>query len=160
MIMVDEVRPLPGARAPFRAGACHMTTDGQLPELHGFAEALGLPRGRFRADAAAPRYDLTSAEQTTAIGAGAVFVPAANQARVRRLARFAAQGREFDDVLAELDALLREAGARPYINTACLDEAACVKLFQLRARAWLAGKRVAVRHVDVESTSAKRRRRR
>lgn len=157
MIMVDEVRRLPGARAHFRAGLCHATTDGAPAELHAFAAEMGLPRSRFHGDGPGPRYDLTPAEQAAAIGAGAVFVPAEDQARARRSAAIHAQNVESEDMIGAFCALLRELGVRPYINTACLDDEQRVRAFRLRACAWLLGGRVAARHVEFDTPKGVRR---
>lgn len=84
MIMVDEFRLwVPRQPRPFHLGSCHLTTDGELAELHEFARRIGLRRGWFQARHAAPHYDLTEARRERALQAGAVFVPAREQARRR-----------------------------------------------------------------------------
>lgn len=85
MIMVDEFRKwgITGIRC-FQHGSCHLTTDGQLDELHAFAARIGLRRGWFQVHGT-PHYDLTPARRAKALALGAVFVPAKVQAR-RRLA--------------------------------------------------------------------------
>jgi hypothetical protein len=91
VIMVDELRPYPAARDRcFRAGACHLTTDGALDELHAFAARLGLRRAWFQPHPSAPHYDLTAGRRAHAIELGAVFVPAREQAKARIAARRAA----------------------------------------------------------------------
>lgn len=88
--MVDEVRThhLPTTVAKcFRAGSCHLTTDGPIEELHAFAKSIGLRKGWFQATASTPHYDLTPARRVRAIEMGAVFVPAKEQARRRRAER-------------------------------------------------------------------------
>jgi len=86
MIMGDEIfTPAPIPRVPrcFREGSCHLTTDGTLDELHAFARKISLRRGWFQAHATHPHYDLTPARRAAALAAGAVFVPAKEQARAR-----------------------------------------------------------------------------
>lgn len=55
-----------------------------LEELHAMAEEIGLKRAWFQAHPLHPHYDLTEAKRTAALAAGAVFVPAKEQA-ARRL---------------------------------------------------------------------------
>src|SRR3954471_21137274 len=50
---------------------CHMAVDGSFEELHAFAAALGIPRGRFQGD----HYDLPPWVRERALAAGAVEVP-------------------------------------------------------------------------------------
>jgi hypothetical protein len=88
MIMVDELVAYPRAQHRiFRAGACHLTTDGSLDELHAFAATLGMRRSWFQEHALAPHYDLTAPRRAKALKLGAVFVPAKEQARQRIEAR-------------------------------------------------------------------------
>jgi hypothetical protein len=54
----------------------------------------------------------------------------------------------FDEALDELQRLLHEAGARPYINTFYLDAEQRRRAFRLRSAAWLKGRRVSVRHME------------
>ena len=88
--MVDELQRWPNARRPFDKGSCHLTTDGTLDELHAFAERIGLRRAWFQEHTSAPHYDLTPSKQARALLAGAVFVPAREQAKAR-IARRAAR---------------------------------------------------------------------
>jgi len=82
--MVDELVKWPHAKHRcFRAGACHLTTDGPIDELHEFAGRIGLLRSWFQEHASAPHYDLTVGRREAALAAGAVFVPAREQARAR-----------------------------------------------------------------------------
>lgn len=84
MIVVDEIKIYPNAWGPFRRGSCHlMVVDGSLGELHAFASAIGLRRMWFQPHASAPHYDLTPRRRVEALRAGAVFVPAREQARAR-----------------------------------------------------------------------------
>jgi len=90
MIMVDEVRVWPHARPPFHKGSAHLTTSGaDLHELHIFAERIGLSREWFQ-EQSSPHYDVTPAKRETALRAGAIFVPAKEQAK-RRIAHRAAK---------------------------------------------------------------------
>jgi hypothetical protein len=82
-VFVDELSMwLPKQPRPFHEGSCHLTADS-IDELHAFARRIGLRRGWFQDHALAPHYDLTPARRERAIAAGAVFVPARTQARVR-----------------------------------------------------------------------------
>ncbi len=58
-VYVDELRKYPNAPRCFRWGACHMTTDGPIDELHAMAEKLELRRGWFQDHPRHPHYDLT-----------------------------------------------------------------------------------------------------
>lgn len=81
-VYVDEFRRYgPTAIACFRKGSSHLTAD-TVEELHAFAESIGLRRVWFQ-DARVPHYDLTRSRRDMAIVAGAVFVPAKQQARER-----------------------------------------------------------------------------
>lgn len=78
MIYVDELReyqgpPKPDARSVFgnRRPSCHMATDGDIEELHVFAESIGLRREWFQAEASTPHYDLTPRKREAAVTAGA-----------------------------------------------------------------------------------------
>lgn len=93
-VMVDEVRVWPHAKEPFDKGSCHLMVEnhyarGAITELHAFAKRIGLKLAWFQGDTWAPHYDLTPARREAALAAGAVFVPAKQQARDRRAARLA-----------------------------------------------------------------------
>lgn len=87
MIMVDELQKWPTALRIFQAGACHLTTDGPLDELHAFAARIGLRREWFQNHPLAPHYDLTVGRRARALAEGAVFVPAREQAKARQARR-------------------------------------------------------------------------
>ena len=59
----------------FKAGSCHLTTDGTLDDLHVFARRLGMKREWFQDHRLAPHYDLTAGRRALALEMGAVFVP-------------------------------------------------------------------------------------
>lgn len=89
-VYVDEFRRwLPIARGLWHKGSSHLTSDTEA-ELHVFAARIGLKRGWFQADPRHPHYDLTESRREAAIAAGAVFVPAKEQARRRLAARASA----------------------------------------------------------------------
>jgi hypothetical protein len=88
-IMVDELRQFPTKIRAFRAGSCHLTTDGPIEELHAFAAKVGLRREWFQLHKLAPHYDLDAAGRARALDLGAVHVPAKVQARRRRAERAA-----------------------------------------------------------------------
>jgi uncharacterized protein DUF4031 len=62
----------PGAERYFGGGkrSCHMTCDGELEELHQFAECIGLKRSWFQ-QSSLPHYDLTPNKRAEAVRAGA-----------------------------------------------------------------------------------------
>lgn len=94
MIMVDEIKVHANAWGPFRGGSCHLTTDGPIDELHAFAARIGMKRAWFQTPDCVPHYDLTPMRRDAAIAAGAVFVPARQQARERIEKRRARAGRK------------------------------------------------------------------
>ena len=69
-ILVDELREYPDVALPFTSW-CHMTTDGELDELHAFAARLGLRRAWFQRD----HYDLPPHGRAAAVALGAEEVP-------------------------------------------------------------------------------------
>ena len=84
MIMVDELQTWPHARPPFHRGSCHLTTDGDITDLHAFALSIGLRRAWFQDHRVAPHYDLTPGRRVAALAKGAVFVPIREQILRRR----------------------------------------------------------------------------
>jgi hypothetical protein len=79
MIYVDELiawpqQAKPGAQHVFGNGrlSCHMATDGDLEELHVFAERIGLQRAWFQEHRLVDHYDLTEERRATAVQAGAI----------------------------------------------------------------------------------------
>lgn len=62
----------PGAERYFGNGkqSCHLTCDGNLEELHAFADSLGLRRSWFQRGSI-PHYDLTPNKRAAAVRAGA-----------------------------------------------------------------------------------------
>ncbi len=54
----------------------HLATDGNVQELHDFAERLGLKREWFQDRPGLPHYDVTPNKQAAAIKAGAILVSA------------------------------------------------------------------------------------
>jgi len=55
---------------------CHMATDGELSELHQFAEKISLRRRWFQNHCRVAHYDLTPGKRLQAVKAGAVQVTA------------------------------------------------------------------------------------
>jgi len=84
-VFVDEVRRWPTGIACFAQGSAHLTAD-ELEELHALAARIGLRRSWFQSGRV-PHYDLTPGRRERALAAGAVFVPAKEQARLRIRAR-------------------------------------------------------------------------
>lgn len=78
MIMVDDLVAWPGKASSggrwFGSGkrSCHMTTDGDMEELHAFAAKIGMKRSWFQDHKIMPHYDLTPARRAAAVRAGAV----------------------------------------------------------------------------------------
>ncbi len=83
MIMVDELRIWGYGPKCFKKGSCHLTTDGELEDLHLFAEKIGLKRKWFQSSSSVPHYDLTVSRRELALKNGAVFVSAKEQAKKR-----------------------------------------------------------------------------
>ena len=106
-VLVDPLRAYPDAGLAVDHW-CHMAVDGGWEELHAFAAALGIPRGRFQGD----HYDLPPWVRERAVAAGALEVstpellrrmagPRGERARRRVHGRFAAARR--DGTLAVLE---------------------------------------------------------
>lgn len=85
-VRVDELRKWPTKIRCFKPGSAHLTAD-TLEELHKLAARIGLRREWFQDHRVHPHYDLTASKRELALAAGAVFVPAKEQARVRLAAR-------------------------------------------------------------------------
>lgn len=79
-VYVDELVRRPTKIRCFQTGSCHMLAD-TLDELHAMAARIGLKRSWFQAHPHHPHYDLTASRRAAALEAGAVFVPAREQAR-------------------------------------------------------------------------------
>jgi hypothetical protein len=83
---VDPIRrTLKNKIWPFET-ACHMIADS-LQELHAMADAIGLKRSWFQANAALPHYDLTANKRYQAVRHGAVeisFQEVADKAKAKR----------------------------------------------------------------------------
>ena len=65
MILVDSIRRYPSGYW------CHMVSDSDLEELHGFASRLGLLRERFQEHSRLPHYDLRPEMRERALTLGA-----------------------------------------------------------------------------------------
>lgn len=62
------------ARNPYgRMLMCHMIAD-TLEELHGMADAIGVNRKWFQADASFPHYDICQSKRRLALAAGAIEI--------------------------------------------------------------------------------------
>lgn len=79
-VYVDDLRMFPTTLRTFAAGSCHMTADS-MDELHLLASRIGLKREWFQRHATAPHYDLNASKREAALAAGAVYMPAKEQAR-------------------------------------------------------------------------------
>ncbi len=64
---------------------CHMACDGDLTELHAFAQRLGMHRRWFQDHRLVPHYDLTPEKRALAVAFGAVEIR--SNEFVRRLQR-------------------------------------------------------------------------
>ena len=84
-VYVDELVKWPHARGRFKAGSCHLMAD-DIVDLHAFAAKIGCHRSWYQPHPRHPHYDLVRSFRDKALAAGAVFVPALEQAR-RRLAK-------------------------------------------------------------------------
>ena len=65
-VLVDELREYPHVRWTVKTW-CHMVSDESFDEVHAFAAALGIPRGRFQRD----HYDLHAQLRALAVANGA-----------------------------------------------------------------------------------------
>ena len=89
MVTVDELVRWPTKISCFKAGSCHLMTDASLEELHALALRIGLRREWFQPglppffDTA--HYDLTPGRRAAALAVGAVFIPAREQVRLRKM---------------------------------------------------------------------------
>jgi len=82
-IYVDELRDYRGLFGRGLPGRwCHMVTDGDLEELHGFAVRLGLRRGWFQDHPHHPHYDLVPDSRALAVALGAIEVSTRELARI------------------------------------------------------------------------------
>lgn len=84
MIFVDELRVWPTSIRCFKAGSCHLFTDGVSEELHAFAKRLALKRSWFQHHLRVPHYDLTPARRARAVLLGASETTARDWLRRRR----------------------------------------------------------------------------
>lgn len=73
-IYVDEIKVWPSSVRCFKAGSCHLFTNGAPEELHAFAAKLGLRRGWFQPHPLMPHYDLTPVRRVKAVALGATEV--------------------------------------------------------------------------------------
>lgn len=85
-VYVDEERDYPLSMIKGRARRygrrwCHLTADS-VEELHEFAARIGMRRSWFQGHGT-PHYDMVPRRRERALEAGAVFVPAREQARKR-----------------------------------------------------------------------------
>lgn len=71
MIFVDQLTAYPGKPHGHRRWA-HMWADGDIEELHRFAEGIGLKRAWFQDKPALAHYDVTPEKHKLAIKNGAV----------------------------------------------------------------------------------------
>jgi hypothetical protein len=65
----------------------HLATDGDLEELHAFAQSIGVPRMAFHGRAKHPHYDLREAHRAKAVAAGAIEVTSKELVRICFLRR-------------------------------------------------------------------------
>ncbi len=71
MIYVDRLMPCKANKNWRYNHVSHLTTDGDIEELHAFAKRLGLKRSWFQGGRH-PHYDLTGSKRVQAIQLGAV----------------------------------------------------------------------------------------
>lgn len=95
-IMVDELQSYgttkkSGTYTFGKRESCHLTTDGDIEDLHEFASRLGLKRSWFQDHATLPHYDLTPNKRYQALRLGATEVPAVDQIKRIRAQRAAKQ---------------------------------------------------------------------
>jgi hypothetical protein len=84
-VFVDELRDYHSLLGIGFPGLwCHMVTDGDLEELHLFAERMGIQRRRFQDHPRHPHYDLHPYGRELAVTLGAVEVTTSQLARMFR----------------------------------------------------------------------------
>lgn len=86
-IYVDDLQDYPLALVKKEARKhgtiwCHLATNGDVEELHAFAEQLGLDRKYFQDRPGLPHYDLTPRMRQKAMTLGAI--PVSGQTLVRK----------------------------------------------------------------------------
>ena len=93
-IYVDQLMKTPSQNPQaFQVGTrhdhqwCHMWTDGNLEELHVFAEHLGLKRSWFQNHKILPHYDIVPTKRTLALKRGAVELSAKEFLEIMRKRR-------------------------------------------------------------------------
>lgn len=82
VVYVDELR----IWARGRIETSHLTADS-LSELQAFARTLHIPERAWHRGSKVPHYDLNATWRARVLAAGAVFVPAREQARARMARR-------------------------------------------------------------------------
>jgi hypothetical protein len=71
------------AKIPYkRMLMCHMMTDGDMTELHQFAQGIGLKQAWFQNCQEHPHYDLALSMRTKALEAGAVAISTSDMIRL------------------------------------------------------------------------------
>lgn len=71
MIYVDKLRPCRPNRNWRYSQVSHLTTDGDIQELHDFAELVGLERAWFQDHPRHPHYDIVGKKRFKAVQLGA-----------------------------------------------------------------------------------------
>lgn len=74
MIYVDQIVDYTGTTKLNFKRWCHMWTDGDVEELHAFAEEVGLMRRWFQNKANFPHYDITPSKRTLVLSKGAKYM--------------------------------------------------------------------------------------
>jgi len=91
VVYVDELRtyglPRTGQARRYGTSWCHMATDGELDELHAFAERIGLQRRWFQPHLSVPHYDLSPSRRSAAVAGGAIEVSSVDLVRRCKPAR-------------------------------------------------------------------------
>jgi hypothetical protein len=78
MIYVDEIRNIPwvsGSAKRYGNSWSHMWVDGEIEELHQFAEKIGLKRKYFQNKPSFPHYDIIPSKRILALKHGAQYMP-------------------------------------------------------------------------------------
>jgi len=127
-IMVDTL-VVWSKKPPFHKGSCHLTTDGDIDELHAFAAKLGMKRAWFQDHPILKHYDLTPSKRALAVKLGAVEVSGVEQARRRSVIAKRLAG-EFGRTHFEAKRFLNEWGTEDAARAA-------MRECRVRAIAWL-----------------------
>lgn len=83
MVLVDELKDY----GWIQGMSCHMFTDGDVTELHEFAQLAGIGSSYFHVSKGFEHYDLTAKNRIKAVAHGATQVTARDAVKLRQIRR-------------------------------------------------------------------------